>query len=64
MPNYHLAWDPLELPQGPLGIPGPHFENQCLKAMNMALEYFLMQSCISLSPEDGSVMSQELNIMW
>ena len=29
VPNYHLAGDPLELPQGPLGLPGPHFENQC-----------------------------------
>ena len=29
VPNYHLAGDPLELPQGPLGVPGPHFENQC-----------------------------------
>ena len=22
-PNYHLAGDPLELPQGPLGVPDP-----------------------------------------
>ena len=29
VPNYHLAGDPLELCQGPLGIPGPHFEKQC-----------------------------------
>ena len=28
VPNYHLAGDPLELPEGPLGVPGPHFENQ------------------------------------
>ena len=28
-PNYHLAGDPLELPKGPLGVTGPHFENQC-----------------------------------
>ena len=26
--NYHLAGDPLELPQGPLGGPRPHFESQ------------------------------------
>ena len=26
--NYHLAGDPLELPQVRLGVPGPHFENQ------------------------------------
>ena len=26
-PNPHLAGDLLELPQGPLGVPGPHFEN-------------------------------------
>ena len=30
--NYHLAGDPLELPQGPLGVPKPHFENQCIIA--------------------------------
>ena len=30
--NYHLAGDPLELPQVPLGVPGPHFENQCYTA--------------------------------
>ena len=29
VPNYHLAGSPLELPKGPLGVPGPHFENQC-----------------------------------
>ena len=29
VPNYHLAGDPLELPQVPLGVPGPHFENHC-----------------------------------
>ena len=29
--NSHLAGDPLELPQGPLGVPGPQFENQCTK---------------------------------
>ena len=29
-PNYpSFSWGPLELPQGPLGVPGPHFENQC-----------------------------------
>ena len=29
-PNiHHLAGYPLGLPQGPLGVPGPHFENQC-----------------------------------
>ena len=28
VPNYHLAGSPLELPKGPLGVPGPHFENQ------------------------------------
>ena len=28
VPNYQLVGDPLELPQGPLGVPGPHFENQ------------------------------------
>ena len=28
VPNYHLALDPLELPQVPLGVPGLHFENQ------------------------------------
>ena len=28
VPKYHLAGDPLELPQGPLGVPGPQFENQ------------------------------------
>ena len=28
VPNYHLSRDPLELPQGPLWVPGPHFENQ------------------------------------
>ena len=28
-PNiHHLAGYPLGLPQGPLGVPGPHFENQ------------------------------------
>ena len=31
VPNYHLAGDPLELSQGPLGVPGPQFENQCSK---------------------------------
>ena len=31
VPNNHLAGDPLGLPQGPLGVPGPHFENQCCK---------------------------------
>ena len=29
VPYYHLSGDPLELPQVPLGVPGPHFENQC-----------------------------------
>jgi len=23
VPNCHLAGDPMELPQGPLGVPGP-----------------------------------------
>ena len=28
-PNiHHLAGYPLGLPQGPLGVPGPHFENR------------------------------------
>lgn len=27
VPNYHLARDPLELTQGPLGVPGLHFGN-------------------------------------
>ena len=31
VPNYHLAGDPLELPQVPLGVPGPHFENHCCR---------------------------------
>ena len=26
--SYHFVEDPLELPQGPLGVPGPDFENQ------------------------------------
>ena len=29
VPNYHLSRDSLELLQVPLGVPGPHFENQC-----------------------------------
>ena len=28
---FGLAGDPLELPQGPLGVPRLHFENQCHK---------------------------------
>ena len=28
VPIYHLAGDPLGPPQGPLGVPGHHFENQ------------------------------------
>ena len=31
---HHLAGDPLELPQGPLGVPGPHFENQWSKCIS------------------------------
>ena len=27
-PKFHLAGYPLGLPQGPLGVPGPHFENR------------------------------------
>ena len=30
-PNYHLAGDPLELHQGPLGVRGHHIENQLTK---------------------------------
>ena len=31
-PNiHHLAGYPLGLPQGPLGVPGPHFENRGLR---------------------------------
>ena len=29
VPNYHLTGDPLELTQGPLGVPGLHFEKHC-----------------------------------
>lgn len=25
--KYKFPWDPLEAPQGPLGILGPHFKN-------------------------------------
>ena len=28
VPYYPLAGDPLEPPQVPLGVPGPHFEKQ------------------------------------
>ena len=28
---HHLAGYPLELPQGPLGVPGPHFKNRGCK---------------------------------
>ena len=31
VPNYHLAGDPLELCQVPLGVPGPHFGNHCFR---------------------------------
>ena len=34
-PNiHHLAGYPLGLPQGPLGVPGPHFENRSLQKMH------------------------------
>ena len=33
VPNYHLAGDPLELLQVPLGVPGPHFGNQWPRAV-------------------------------
>ena len=33
VPSYRLAGDPLGLPQGPLGVPRPHFENQCSTQM-------------------------------
>ena len=38
VPNYHLAGSPLELPKGPLGVPGPHFENHCLNLSSVALQ--------------------------
>ena len=29
IPTYYFTGDCLELPQGPQGVLGPHFENQC-----------------------------------
>ena len=40
VPNYHLAGDPLELPQVPLGVPGPHFENQCSTELCSIVIYY------------------------
>ena len=41
--NYLIIWlgpgDPLELPQGPLGVPGPHFENQSYSPVVEKVQY-------------------------
>ena len=37
-PNiHHLAGYPLGLPQGPLGVPGPHFENRGSRSVVLKL---------------------------
>ena len=41
VPNYHLAGDPLELPQVPLGVLRPHFENQCCKALTKCVRGYV-----------------------
>ena len=41
----HLAGDPLELPQGPLGVPGPHFENQWSRRSRLLVLHIF---CISI----------------
>ena len=43
-PYYNLSVDPLELPQVPLGVPGPHFENQCLRRLCIQLYFHVLFS--------------------
>ena len=46
-PNiHHLAGYPLGLPQGPLGVPGPHFENRGFNADGISI---LMQMTVPFS---------------
>ena len=44
--NYNLAGEPLELPHGPLGVPGPHFENMIYNTEEGNTQEQSMQCCM------------------
>ena len=61
----HLAGDPLELPQGPLGVPaGPHFENQCTTRQTQGKEEKLQQGVAKSVPMPTYKLTELVDLLF